>query len=114
MGTRTPITWEEFLAAAVDGQECERIAGEVLQMSSVNLPHEGVLALLIEYLTWWTIVVHIVNGFGSPPTGPLPGLRKLALAGRLGGAQRALSGRTSDCEHGWLCARRGVSDSFSQ
>jgi Uma2 family endonuclease len=50
MGTRTPITWEEFLAAAVDGQKCERIAGEVLQMPPVNLPHERVLALLVEYL----------------------------------------------------------------
>jgi Uma2 family endonuclease len=50
MGTRTAITWEEFLAAAVEGQKCQWIDGEVLQMSPVNLPHERVLALLIEYL----------------------------------------------------------------
>jgi Uma2 family endonuclease len=50
MGTRTAITWEEFLASAVEGQKCEWIDGEVVQMSPVNLPHERVLALLIEYL----------------------------------------------------------------
>lgn len=50
MGTRTAITWEEFLASAVEGQKCEWVDGEVVQMSPVNLPHERVLALLIEYL----------------------------------------------------------------
>jgi Uma2 family endonuclease len=50
MGTRTAITWEEFLASAVEGQKGEWIDGEVVQMSPVNLPHERVLALLIEYL----------------------------------------------------------------
>ncbi len=50
MTVRTAITWEEFLASAVEGQKCEWIDGEVVQMSPVNLPHERVLALLIEYL----------------------------------------------------------------
>jgi Uma2 family endonuclease len=50
MATRTAITWEEFLASAVEGQKCEWIDGEVVQMSPLNLPHERVLALLIEYL----------------------------------------------------------------
>jgi Uma2 family endonuclease len=50
MGTRTAITWEEFLASAVEGQKCEWIDGEVVQTSPVSLWHERVLALLIEYL----------------------------------------------------------------
>ena len=50
METRTAITWEEFLGSAIEGQKCEWIDGEVVQMSPVNLPHERVLALLIEYL----------------------------------------------------------------
>jgi len=50
MGTKTAITWEEFLASAVEGQKCEWIDGEVVQMSPVNLPHEHILARLIEYL----------------------------------------------------------------
>jgi Uma2 family endonuclease len=50
MATRTAITWEEFLASAVEGQKCEWIDGEVVQMSPVNLPRERVIALLIEYL----------------------------------------------------------------
>jgi Uma2 family endonuclease len=49
MATRTAITWEEFLASAVEGQKCEWIDGEVVQMSPVNLPHERVIALLIEW-----------------------------------------------------------------
>jgi len=50
MGTKTTITWEEFLASAVEGQKCEWIDGEVVQMSPVSLWHEDVLARLIEYL----------------------------------------------------------------
>ena len=50
MATRTTITWEQFLASALEGQKCEWVDGEVVQMSPVNLAHERVLALLIEYL----------------------------------------------------------------
>lgn len=50
MGTRTTITWEKFLAASIEGQKCEWVDGEVVQMSPVSLWHEDVLARLIEYL----------------------------------------------------------------
>jgi Uma2 family endonuclease len=69
MATRTAITWEEFLASAVEGQKCEWIDGEVVQMSPVNLPHERVIALLIEYLVDYCRLHR--EWFGSPPTGPL-------------------------------------------
>jgi Uma2 family endonuclease len=50
MPIRTAITWEDFLASAVEGQKCEWIDGEVVQMSPVSLWHEDVLARLIEHL----------------------------------------------------------------
>jgi Uma2 family endonuclease len=50
MATRTTITWDQFLASAKEGQKCEWVDGEVLQMSPVNLRHEGILACLFEYL----------------------------------------------------------------
>ncbi len=50
MATKTTITWEQFLAAAVEGQKCEWVDGEVIQMSPVNIRHEWILAKIFEYL----------------------------------------------------------------
>ncbi len=50
MATKTIITWEQFLAAGIEGQKCEWVDGEVIQMTPVNLRHEGILARLIGYL----------------------------------------------------------------
>jgi hypothetical protein len=105
VGTRTAIIWVEFLAAAVEGQKCEWIDGEVLQMSPVNLPHEQVLALLIEYLVDYCRLHSEWFWF------PFNGAFTMASGNwRLPDAslQGALSWRTSYCEHGRLCARRGV------
>lgn len=50
MGTKTDITWEQFLASGKEGQKCEWVDGEVVQMTPVNLRHEAILARLIGYL----------------------------------------------------------------
>jgi len=47
MGTRTSITWEQFLAAGEEGQRWEYVDGEVEFMSPVNLRHQGILYVLI-------------------------------------------------------------------
>ncbi len=47
MGTRTGITWEQFLAAGEEGQRWEYVDGEVEFMSPVNLRHQGMLYALI-------------------------------------------------------------------
>lgn len=50
MGTRTAITWDEFLAAGQEGQRWEWVDGEIKIMSPVNFSHEETLAALIAYL----------------------------------------------------------------
>jgi len=47
MGTRTSITWEQFLAAGEEGQRWEWVDGEVEFMSPVNLRHQAMLYVLI-------------------------------------------------------------------
>jgi len=53
MATKTTITWEQFLAAGVEGQKCEWVDEEIVQMTPVNLRHEAILmrlnASLAEY-----------------------------------------------------------------
>jgi len=53
MATKTTITWEQFVAAGVEGQKTEWVDGEILQMSPVDFRHERALwrliALLAEY-----------------------------------------------------------------
>ena len=50
MGTRTTLTWEEFLAAGEEWQRWEWVDGEVEFMSPVNFRHEQFLGLLIAHL----------------------------------------------------------------
>ncbi|MBZ5561744.1 MAG: Uma2 family endonuclease [Acidobacteriia bacterium] len=50
MATKTTITWEQFLASAKEGQKCEWVDGEVIQMSPVSIRHEWILARLFAYL----------------------------------------------------------------
>ena len=50
MATRTTITWEQFLAAGVEGQKCEWVDEEIVQMTPVNLRHERIVWRLIAYL----------------------------------------------------------------
>jgi Uma2 family endonuclease len=50
MATKTTITWEQFLAAGVEGQKCEWVDGEIVQMSPVNLRHEAILLRLSAFL----------------------------------------------------------------
>jgi Uma2 family endonuclease len=50
MATKTTITWEEFVAAGVEGQKCEWVDGEIVQMSPVNFRHEAILWRLIAFL----------------------------------------------------------------
>lgn len=47
MGTRTSISWEQFLAAGEEGQRWEFVDGEVEFMSPVNLRHQAILYVLI-------------------------------------------------------------------
>jgi len=47
MGTRTSISWEQFLAAGEEGQRWEFVDGEVEFMSPVNLRHQALLYALI-------------------------------------------------------------------
>ncbi len=49
MATKTTITWEQFLAAAKEGQKCEWVDSEVMLMTPVNYRHEMVLARLSGY-----------------------------------------------------------------
>jgi Uma2 family endonuclease len=46
MATKTTITWEQFVAAGVEGQKCEWVDGEIVQMSPVNFRHEAILLRL--------------------------------------------------------------------
>jgi len=48
MGTKTAITWEEFVAAGEEGQRWEYVDGEVEFMSPVRLRHQALLYKLIE------------------------------------------------------------------
>jgi Uma2 family endonuclease len=50
MATKTTITWEQFLAAGVEGQKCEWVDEEIVQMTPVNLRHEGIVWHLVGYL----------------------------------------------------------------
>jgi len=50
MATKTTITWEQFLAAGVEGQRCEWVDEEIVQMTPVNLRHEGIVWHLVGYL----------------------------------------------------------------
>jgi Uma2 family endonuclease len=56
--TKATITWKEFLAAGVEGQKCEWVDGEIVQMTPVNLRHEAIVSRLIASL--------------FPPTQPHP------------------------------------------
>jgi Uma2 family endonuclease len=48
--TKATITWEQFLAAGVEGQKCEWVDGEIVQMTPVDLPHEATVSRLIASL----------------------------------------------------------------
>ncbi len=50
MGTKTTITWEEFLAAGVESQRWERVDGEIAFMTPVNFRHELTPKRLMESL----------------------------------------------------------------
>ena len=50
MATKTTITWEQFLAAGIEGRKCEWVNGEIVQMSPVNFRHEGILWRLFAFL----------------------------------------------------------------
>ncbi len=50
MGTKTTISWEEFLAAAKEGQKSELVDGEIIRMTPVHLLHEAILKRLMRYL----------------------------------------------------------------
>jgi Uma2 family endonuclease len=50
VGTKTAITWEEFLAAGREGQRWEWVDGGVEFMSPVNLRHEAFIILLAGFL----------------------------------------------------------------
>jgi Uma2 family endonuclease len=50
MATKTTITWEQFVAAGVEGQKCEWVDGEIVQMSPVNFRHEAILLRLNAYI----------------------------------------------------------------
>jgi len=65
MATKTAITWEQFVAAGVEGQKCEWVDGEVVQMSPVNFRHERILWRLIALLAEYCRVHHDWVGFPS-------------------------------------------------
>jgi len=65
MATKTTITWEQFVAAGVEGQKCEWVDGEIVQMSPVNFRHESVLWHLIGYLFEYCRTHHEWVGFPS-------------------------------------------------
>ncbi len=46
MGTKTTISWEEFLAAGKEDQRWEWVDGEIQFMSPVNIRHERLLFVL--------------------------------------------------------------------
>jgi Uma2 family endonuclease len=48
--TKATIIWEEFLAAGVEGQKCEWVDGEIVQMTPVNLRHAAIVSRLIASL----------------------------------------------------------------
>jgi Uma2 family endonuclease len=50
MATKTTLTWDQFLAAGVEGQKCEWVDEEIVQMTPVNLRHEAILLRLDAYL----------------------------------------------------------------
>jgi Uma2 family endonuclease len=50
MATKTTISWEQFVAAGVEGQKCEWVDGEIVQMSPVNFRHEAILLRLIAFI----------------------------------------------------------------
>jgi len=54
MGTKTGITWEEFLAAGKEGQRWECVDGEVVFMSPVFSPQARANFKLIHYLASYT------------------------------------------------------------
>jgi len=50
MATKTTITWEQFVAAGIEGQKCEWVDGEIVQMSPVNFRHEAILLRLNAFI----------------------------------------------------------------
>lgn len=50
MGTKTILSWEEFLAAAKEGHKSEWVDSEVILMTPVGLWHEAILARLVRRL----------------------------------------------------------------
>lgn len=50
MGTKTILSWEEFLAAAQEGHKSEWVDAEVILMTPVGLWHEAILARLVRRL----------------------------------------------------------------
>jgi Uma2 family endonuclease len=50
MATKTTITWEQFVAAGVEGHKCEWVDGEIVQMSPVNFRHEAILLRLFAFI----------------------------------------------------------------
>jgi len=50
MATKTTITWEQFVAAGIEGQKCEWVDGEIVQMSPVNFRHAAILFRLIAFI----------------------------------------------------------------
>lgn len=50
MATKTTITWEQFVAAGVEGQKCEWVDGEIVQMSPLSFRHEAILLRLNAFI----------------------------------------------------------------
>ncbi len=50
MATRATTSWEEFLAAGVEGQKSECLDGKVIHYTPVNLRHESIIKRLIRDL----------------------------------------------------------------
>jgi len=68
MGTKTGITWEEFLAAGKEGQRWECVDGEVVFMSPVFSPHGRVNFKLDQQLANYTDLHPEWVGYGTDTT----------------------------------------------
>ena len=53
MGTKTALSWEEFLAAGKPDQRWEYVEGKVVFMSPTGTRHGRVIHKISEKLAWW-------------------------------------------------------------
>jgi Uma2 family endonuclease len=65
MGTKTALTWEQFLAAGKEGQRWEYIDGEVRFMSPTGSRHGWVIHLIGKALSRWEDVAGDWVCFGA-------------------------------------------------